>query len=169
MIVFVVPVLAHQKIMTVPHEVMAILDNEYAGWSLVDNFSVLREPVLSYLNLDTSKSHPNLVWGDFNGDGKRDYAVFVERKTASGEKERFLVAFLRCGTSFQMHLLERAVYPAQIGDYIWLARKGSRYYDYDRERYFRLEHDGIQAVVIEKAAVTYIFQNGRFQGIITAD
>jgi len=168
MIAFVVPVLAHQKTMTLPREVMVILDNEYTGWSLVDNFSVLREPVLSHLNLNTSKSHPNLVWGDFDGDGKRDYAVFVERKTASGE-ERLLVAFLRRSNSFQMHLLERAVYLAYIADYIWLAGKGSRQYDHERRRYFRLEHDGIEAVVIEKASVTYIFQSGRFQRIITTD
>lgn len=66
-IVLVVPVLRHQNSVTLPREVVAILDREYAGWSLVDNLAVIRQPVMSHLKLDTTKPHPNLVWGDFDG------------------------------------------------------------------------------------------------------
>ena len=37
------------------------------------------------------------------------------------------------------------------------------------ERHFRFPHDSIDAVIIEKAAMTYVFGRGAFQAIITAD
>lgn len=159
------PESARAQAPALPREIVAILDRDHHGWALVDNFAVLREPVVATQNLDTSRSHPNFVWGDFDGDGRQDYAVYVTVPGALG-RERLLVAFLRREASFRSHVLARGT---TLADYIWVAKKGTRYYDHGTERYFRLTHDAIDAVTIEKSATTYVYERGTFRAVTTAD
>jgi hypothetical protein len=145
-----------------PGLIIAILDTQYASWSLVDNSWVLNEPVLKGY-LDTSKCYPNLVWGDFDGDSLQDYAALTNWKTHSGVEGRSVLAFLRRGNTYEQHMLR------PCGEYIWLLPKGSSCYDYDKEDYFQLKHDAITCVIIEKAAIGFIFEDGSFSEIIIAD
>jgi len=151
---------AQEKSVILPHQILATLDSGYRGWTLVDNFGVVQDPTLQ---LDTSKCHPNLVWGDFDGDGNRDYAVYIQHHQESGEKKRSILAFLRRGKLYQQHLLMGG------GNYIWLVEKGTVQYDYDTGEYFRQKHDAVVDVTIEKGAVTYIYEGDSFKEVITSD
>jgi hypothetical protein len=152
---------AQQDAIVLPDEILAILDHEYHTWNLVDNSAVLQELVLRGMNLDTLECHPNLVCGDFDGDGRLDYAAYVQ--ASAGENKRMILAFLRRGESYRQYLLGRG------SDYIWLVRRGARQYDYDTGKHFRQKHDAIIDVTIEKGAITYVYENGGFREIITSD
>ncbi len=154
---------AQKETVHLPHQIVAILDSEYQTWTFVDNFAVLKEPVLEPMGLDTSQCQPNFVWGDFDGDGNRDYAVYIQHHQESGENKRLIIAFLRRGNLYQQHLLKGG------SDFIWLVRKGTRQFDFDTGKYFRQKHDAIIDVTIEKGATTYVYEGGTFKEVVTSD
>jgi hypothetical protein len=146
-----------------PAQAIAVLDSTYPAWSMVDNFAVLEDPGLQLSKLDTSECYPNLVWGDFDGDGRIDYAAYVQYNSESQGRITGIVALLKRGQSYEPHLLQGG------SDFIWLAKKGSRRYDFETGKYFILGNDAIDDIFIEKAAATFVFQNGRFKEITTSD
>lgn len=148
----------------VPNKIETILNSKYPGWQLVD-----REPFFRDLHLDTMKCRPNFVWGDFDGDVKQDYAVFIECRTQSNLKEEVLIVFLARGSEFLEYLIETAVEPVYIATFIWIAPKGSRSYDFDRDREFTLKRDAIEIIVYEKASDLLYYDKGKFKRITASD
>lgn len=146
-----------------PEQIIAILDSTYSGWALVDNFSVLKEPVMLNLKLDTMKCHPNLVWGDFDCNELLDYAVYIEQSMNGNLKRRFVIAFLNNGKGYDSYPFEGS------SDYIWLVKKGKKLYDHEKLESIYVKCDGIVSVWIESAAETFLFEDGMFKRIITSD
>lgn len=157
---------AQQIPSVVPREVLAALHADYPDWHLLDNSGVLHTP---QNKLDTSKSRPNVVWGDFDGNGHLDFAFFIARGVGSPPVEEKLVVYMAFGNRLQKFLLDSATAPGYIADMIWILHKGTREYNYETDRYFRLRNDAIDAITLEKAAQTYIFEKNRFRVVTTAD
>ena len=55
-----------------PQEIRLFLDQKYPGWK----FAPVSELAMECNDVET-QSHPSLTWGDFNGDGKTDFAVQI--------------------------------------------------------------------------------------------
>lgn len=149
-----------------PRSVMTALQSDYPGWHVLDNTWVLHTSVAK---LDTSQARPNVVWGDFDGDGHLDFALLIARGKGSQPIEEKLVAYLVSGDSLRRFDLADAVTPAHVADMIWISLKGTRKYDYNTDRFFRLKNDAIDAITLEKAASTYIFEKDRFRVITSED
>ncbi len=111
---------------------------------------------------------PNFIKGDWNGDGKIDYAVLIEQgKLENSQSEvigerRFTVAFVRTQKSFKYFQFDG-------GDYIELMKKGSKDYNYETDKNFRYKTDAIFDGIWEKAGVSYVWERGKFIEIITSD
>jgi hypothetical protein len=115
-------------------------------------------------------SRPDLISGDFDGNGQADYAALIYHGTIRVEKGELvypslcLVVFLAQDYGYQLHAIED---PG--GEYIQLIRKGDGGYDYETQKEFIYQHDAIDAIIFEKAATSYVYENGRFRAIITGD
>jgi hypothetical protein len=90
--------LAMQSMIAVPDAVRTELDAICAGWQLA---SVLPE-ITEEIRTRTPTWPPNLLPGDFNGDGAVDVAVLLECK---GSVQ--LAAFLSNGRGFSTEILEK--------------------------------------------------------------
>jgi hypothetical protein len=156
-----------QSAFEIPDKVVISLDSSYPGWHLVDNLEFMT--ILERSNIDTTKCRPNFVKGDFNGDGERDYIVFVERNSNSKYREQFLVLFLGKDSDFKEQLLDSAANDAYITQFIWLCEKGSKSYNFDNDKEFVLQYDAIELVVWEKASELIYYDNGKFRRITTSD
>jgi hypothetical protein len=133
---------------------------------LLDNSWILQSPLTK---LDTNKSRPNVVWGDFDCNGHRDFAFLIARGAGSQPIEEKLVVYMALGDRFQKFVLDSAITPAFIADLISISPKGSRKYDYETDRCIRLESDAIDAITLEKGGTTYIFEKNRFRVVTTSD
>jgi hypothetical protein len=113
---------------------------------------------------------PDLITGDFDGDGRADYAALIFHGTTRVEQNEVvgpdfkLVIFMARDQSYQLQVIED---PG--GEYIELIHKGDRLYDYEAQKEFTLEHDAIDAIIFEKGATSYVYENGGFRAIITGD
>ena len=153
----------------IPKRIIDTLNLKYPGWRLADNLGLLQLPEVKHHHSDTTASFPNLVWGDFDNDRKTDYALFLERTLTAGRKEERLIAFVARSSCFEEHTLRTATEPVYIANYIWLAKKGSQSYDFDTDRHFTLQSDGIDLIIIGKASELIQYKNGRFFTITTSD
>ena len=103
--------------------------------------------------------------GDFDGDGRRDYAVHIV--CGPGGAERRLVAFVRSGRGYRAHTLDTGEPTGQR--YLRLARRGTTWVDYGTDRRITFRHDTIQLNVFEKSGASYVYDGGRFRRVTTAD
>ncbi len=76
-----------------PEIIKDILDKELPGWKF---YKV--DEAYDYSKDMNVPFRPNFIWGDFDGDGERDYAVQITRVTSSNA-ERIVIAFLQRGKS----------------------------------------------------------------------
>ena len=90
---------------------------------------------------------PNLVPGDFNGDGQVDAAVLIE---CHGSAQ--LVAFLSNGAGFSKHVLEKPQ-PYDAREFLHLIRG-------------EYEHDAIGVEYEAIGGHAWVFRDGRWQSVV---
>ena len=152
-----------------PDQIKMFLKSNYPDWKLADNMEVLNEPILKESGYDTTKCHPNLVWGDFNGDAKKDYVLLLEKYDANNNMSQLSVAFIQGQDNYKFYVIAEAIYPVYLADYIWICYKGTELYDFGTDKHFVSGKDGINFIVSEKSSKTYFFEKNKFISIITAD
>ncbi len=97
-----------------PDDCKKILNKNFRGWK----FAQVPKEVSQYHKERKFPFEPNLVRGDWNGDGKIDYAVLIKHR-----KETKTVAFIRLQSKYKHYNLEG-------GDYIQVFKKGEKDYSY---------------------------------------
>jgi hypothetical protein len=85
----------------VPAAIRLKLDAEYPGWILAPVSAALRQR----FQKKPLGHPPQLVGGDFDRDGKKDYAVQIAL-TNIGEEEQIVIAFLQRDDGFEETILE---------------------------------------------------------------
>jgi hypothetical protein len=150
-----------------PSAIKSALDSRFPGWQ----FPAVSEDICKFLKDYVARdARPELISGDFDGNGRRDYAALVQHGTVTNSEGMpighnvYVIAFLKKGSRFKMYIAD-----PEGGEYLVLMRKGKRDYDYETNRYFTYANDGIFAGIFEKAGESYIYENGRFRAIITSD
>jgi hypothetical protein len=86
---------------TLPPSIRATLDQEYPGWMPAP---VTPQIHMTYTQRKAAHS-PSFAAGDFNHDGKRDYAVQIVLKTP-GQEEQIIIVFLARGDGFEEIILQ---------------------------------------------------------------
>lgn len=135
-------VLVFQAQIAPPDAVRAELDAACAGWRLA---AVIPE-VAEEIRTRTPSWPPNMIPGDFNGDGEVDVAMLVE---CTGRVQ--LHAFLADAKGFSKHVLETPQ-PPDARQFLHLIRKE---YEFD-------------AIGVEFEAIggrAWIFRGGRWQSV----
>lgn len=132
-----------------PATAQEFLKENYPGWTIA---KFRKHPSLN--NVPTT-------FGDFNGDGKRDYAVAIEK-----DDRLYILALLAKGRTFEAFNLS-----AQGGSSRWTigigtAPKGSTIYLWDANKEptvpYKIKTDGVVLFDAEIHSSTFYFENGKF-------
>jgi len=140
---------------------------KFPDWRYAD----ISDEVRQALKQDgAANTRPDLISGDFDGDGRADYAALIFHGTTRVEQDQVvgpnfsLVIFMARDQTYELHIIED---PG--GEYLELIHKGDGSYDYEAQKEFTFEHDAIDAIIFEKGATSYVYENGGFRAIITGD
>jgi len=148
-----------------PASCRKILDKNFRGWKFAKISGEIQKHLRENISPDT---RGNLISGDWNGDGKTDYAALIEH----GEdvlndrmklKRNLAVAFVRSGKTYKHSVLDTA------GDYIAFEKKGAKAYDYDTQSGIRFKTDAVFVGIWEKAGRSYVWRRGKFIYFQTSD
>ena len=135
--------LAAQTLISVPETVRNALDSTCAGWQLAP----VTPEIAAEIKTRTPTWPPNLLPGDFNGDGKIDVAALIE---CDGSSQ--LVAFLSSGSGFSKQVLEKPQ-PYDAREFLHLIRK-------------EYEHDAIGVEYEAIGGHAWVFRDNRWQSIL---
>jgi hypothetical protein len=151
---------AQQTLSQLPPAVCEMLDREYKGWRLAEVSPEVREHFARHKVVFA----PNLLRGDFNGDGRADVALLITHK------ERCIVlAFLTKGQSVRKHIKANFPNGSDVPLYLWLFCKGEKAHNYETGRDFVYPRDTIGLMFYEKAGVAYLYERGKFRKVIVSD
>ena len=152
-----VPTQAQQ--INLPKKCQKILNQKHPGWKIAE----ISPEILDWFQKSKQSYQPNLIKGDWNGDGKTDYALLIQKaKFRKNEPGVFLIAFVKNASSYSFHQLEGY-------DYIMLMKKGEKDYDFETDKTFVYKNDAIFAGIFEKAGTSFVWRKGRFIAILTSD
>jgi len=151
---------------SLPSSMKSSLDKNFPGWSYLP----VEEEVRTFLNEYVSEyARPDIIKGDFDGNGLVDYAVLIEEQTTLPKKAKaemrmaHLVVFLTKAAGFQMKVLDPE------GAYLVLLGRGDWDYSYETSEYFTYQNDSIFTGIFEKGGTSYLYEKGSFRSIITSD
>jgi hypothetical protein len=134
----------------IPPQVRSILDAHHPGWALA---AASKEDIDICME-KTSPFHPSVIWGDFDGDARDDYALQL---TLCGTAA--VMAFFARGAEFE----EVPVTDTKEPGLLVVARKGTRYFDHERGQGGEYGLDTISLRYCEKSEVAFIFEAGKFK------
>jgi lipoprotein-anchoring transpeptidase ErfK/SrfK len=145
-----------------PGTIISTLDKNYPGWKFPD----VSENIIKYFRTAKSIYDPNLIWGDFNADGTKDYAVQITH----GDLMK-VIAFLSRDSDFDSYVLTSGSRSdsSAIETYLSFFKRGEQDYDYDADEYFLYPRDSIGVMYFGKAGWSYIFEDGKFRRVASAD
>lgn len=138
-----------------PASARVMLNRRLAGWE----FSEVSSEVRKFFKDNMRGASPVLISGDFDGNGRLDYASLVQRGS-----RYYLVVFLRRGADYKMYVIRNP-----DGEYLSLARKGTRDYNYNQQKEITYANDAIFTGIFEKGGSSYLFKNGRFISFVSSD
>jgi hypothetical protein len=138
-----------------PTSVRVMLNLRFSGW----RFSDVSPEVRQFFKENMRGASPVVISGDFDGNGRRDYAVLVQWRA-----RYYLVIFLRRTADYKMYVIKDP-----NGEYLILARKGTRDYNYNEQKEITYANDAIMTGIFEKGGSSYIFKNGGFRSFISSD
>ena len=152
-----------------PAALRSMLDRLHPGWRIAGLNAEVRQDVGSLLG-----PTPNVIAGDFDGNGRPDVAVLVEYPNTDEPEKAFThyveaLAFLNTDRGF-VHFKLRDRSPAPNPDlYLTLQRRGAEGFDFHARKKFIYAHDSIGEWWFGKAGGTYIYEAGRFRRVTESD
>lgn len=138
-----------------PPSVRMMLNRRFSGWKFTD----VNPEVRQFFKEHRKRASPVAISGDFDGNSRRDYAVLVQWRSQS-----YLIIFLRRTADYKMYVVKDP-----DGEYLYLARKGSRDFNYNEQKEITYANDAIVTGIFEKGASSYVFKNGKFRSFVSGD
>ena len=159
-----------QQPIKLPKAISEMVNRTYPGW----RFSEVTSEVNELFEQRFPSERPNLVTGDFDGDGGKDYAILIEHKDFRQPGEAFThiresLIFLKRGIGYKRIRLKDGGGPANPIVYINLAKRGTWSREFVTNKKFRYPTDSISISYFEKASGTYIYKKGRFHYVLECD
>jgi hypothetical protein len=149
-----------------PSSARLTLNRRFLGWKVAE----VSQEVRRFFETDMKGKLPHLISGDFDGNRQPDYATLIwHGKERNGEGKAigprsFLVVFLRKGTGYRMYVIKE---PG--GEYLSLAKKGTKDYNYDKQKEITYANDAILTGIFDKAGSSYVYEKGRFRSFVSSD
>ncbi len=140
-----------------PPGVTSELDSRYPGWQMAP----VAPQITAWFREYRFQFAPNLVTGDFDGDGKTDYVLQIQTK----ERQQILIAFLDRGRKFETHIL--ASDPPDPFSYLLRMDKGSKDFDFTTLRPFRHPVDAVDLMYFERTPLTFMYRKGVFRKMLS--
>jgi len=135
--------IAAQTMIGVPDPIRRELDAMCKGWQLAPVTPEIAEEIKTR----TPTWPPNLLPGDFNGDGQTDVAVLIE---CNGSAQ--LAAFLSNGSGFSKEVLEKPQ-PYDPREFLHLIRN-------------EYQHDAIGVEYEAVGGHAWVLRDGRWQSVV---
>ena len=149
-----------------PLPIKTLLNRYYPGWRFPD---ISDEDCQIAKQNGGADAYPELIQGDFNDDGFRDYAILIEEDAEANNKGVTrpliieIIAFFRTRDGYRMQAVTY-----EGGGCLLVMRKGQPDYDYDAQREFIYQRDTIFSG-FGMGGTSYLYENGKFRAIITSD
>ncbi len=125
-----------------PDVVRASLDQEYPGWK----FAAVTTQIQQEFKKHKSNRSPCVAAGDFDHDGKRDYAVQIAL-TAPGQEEQIVIIFLARDNAYEETVVQSMGLDPTV--YLWVPSN----------------KDVLMVLGGPIGDTTYAYQDGKFQEI----
>lgn len=135
----------------IPAPMKAYLDQHYPGWVLANTS---KQDVAKCFD-KRSPFLPSLVWGDFNGDGVRDYAIQISHR-----RRIMQLIFL---SNSSVHVL--ANWEADRGFPFGVVPKGTKYGDFGQQKEITFPVDVLRSITCGQGEDYYVFKGGKFKEI----
>ena len=152
----------------IPKAVNAMLEEKLPGWKLPSPDTWEKYWFNAYKKDNALVDYVN---GNFNGDGKPDYALLLEN-----DQHAFIIWVLQSGVNdykaIELKELTEATSPLNIG--LELIGKGKLNYlsmneNADDIKTLDLKYQAIQVSYFEASAETFYWKNGKYQSVTTGD
>jgi hypothetical protein len=148
-----------------PASARLALNRRLPGWK----FAEMSQEVRQFFETEMKGELPDLISGDFDGNGKLDYATLIWHGKIRGEgnvtwPRALLVVFLRKGRGYRMYVIKEP-----NGEYLCLAQKGTKDFNYDEQKEITYAYDAILTGILEKGGSSYVFEKGRFRSFVSSD
>jgi len=117
---------------------------------------------------------PNVVVGDFDGNGRVDVAVLIEYQSVDALQKVFtdyteVIAFLDTARGYKPIRLEDPMPGPNPDRYLFLQKRGTEGFDSEANKKFNYPHDSIGFGFFEKAGGSYIYEQGKFRYVVESD
>ena len=157
------------QVSSVPAGVRSALDRMHPGWRIAEVSRAVRAAVADRLG-----PVPNVILGDFDGNGRQDVAVLIEYRNVAEPEKAFthyaeIIAFLDTGRGYEAIRVDDRVPGPDPDRYLTLQKRGARGFDFEANTRFTYPHDSIGAWFFEKAGGTYIYDKGSFRFVLEED
>ena len=139
-----------------PQDCKRILVKRFQSWRIAK----IESSIIDYFKRDRSFEQPDLIRGDWNGDGKTDYAVLLENEKDPNKK--ITIALIKSRSSYSAYILDGY-------DCIMSMKKGDKDYNFETRKTFRYKRDAIFTYHWEKGGDSFVFEKGKFRAILTSD
>src|SRR5258706_3472846 len=140
---------------TLPPAIRATLNQEYPGWKLAPVTPQIQQTFKKH----PSNHFPSLTYGDFDHDGKRDYAVQIAI-TTPGQEEQIVIVFLARGDGYEENILESMGLDPTV--YLWVANKALTETGPNAQDKW-VNKDVLMVLGNPVSESTYAFDEGKFQ------
>lgn len=140
-----------------PETIRNSLDSEYPGWAPVQT---PKEQIAECAQSNPA-FRPWVVWGDFDGDGQREYAVEIR-----SSDQTILVMFLNQGSGFQHVEVDRGT---SLWGVLGVANKGDSIPDIAKNTTQVVQADTLLGIACGKSGVAYVRSGSSFEKVWIAD
>jgi len=139
-----------------PPTIRTVLNTEYPGWKL----AAVSKSVWEEFNKTRPGHHPALMPGDFDQDGKTDWAISVMLNNP-GEEEEFVTVFLARPTGYEEIIVESRAPDPEV--YLWKETKNFTDLSTGRAR----EVPQVQLIIRggPMGDSTYVWESGAFREV----
>jgi hypothetical protein len=153
----------------VPPAVRAALDRMHPGWRIAAVTDDVRQTVGARLG-----PTPNVVVGDFDGNGRPDVAILVEYRNVDDPAKAYthyteIIAFLYTDRGYEQVRVDDRQAGPNPEYYLTLQKRGEQGFDFVANQRFAYARDSIGAWHFEKAGGTYLYGKGKFRYVLEAD
>ena len=159
------------QIPRVPDDIKRIIESQFPGWQFprVIDARDYDKCVISDCKNATELIHPYLAIGDFDGDGKKDYAVSLISSQFTEWRKLQIVAILSSGGVHVLH--DEFVSNRGMGEILSITKKGTEVFNFPPESPVTLTNDSVDAIECEKGSVSYRYDSGikKFRLVVTGD